>query len=60
MSFETYVGRTVYCHNSACKRHGYTHFRNVLVETYVDHEKHTFTCPTCGSMHIIEVEHEYV
>lgn len=53
---EVYIGRTVYCHNSECPRHGYVHFRQVIVERFVDHEKQTFTCPKCGSMHILERE----
>jgi len=53
---EKYLGRTVYCHNSDCKRYGYVHFRQVIVESFVDHEKLTFTCPGCGSMHIVETE----
>ena len=53
---EYVAGRTVYCHNSDCDAHGKTLFRQVIVEAFLDHDKVTFTCNRCGSMHILEMD----
>lgn len=48
------AGRTVHCHNDACRAYGKTIYRTVLIKRYVEHETHYWTCTSCGSQHIIE------
>jgi hypothetical protein len=47
-------GRTVHCHNDACRTYRKTLFRMVLIKRFYEHETLYWTCTACGSQHISE------